>query len=198
MCLSILRRRATIRERVFGALDEVRSADNRGVLSLDVNEFTLQPESELTCASLDGVFEAFFTVGSLKLATLSVGSFEAPISSQPDLKFVPILSRPVRQTHFFVKVPVPFKLMKISVPSNVVQPDQPVEVRFRFEHDFLQDQFNLQSEDANNQDDVASKMGIYTWRKQTKSWKQLPSKNSLSGKWKSTSGEILNTSTEKK
>ncbi len=155
--------------RVFGALDEVRSADNRGHFSFDVNEFTLQPESELTCASLDRVFEAFFTVGSLKPTTLSVDALEAPVSSQPDLMIVPI-PRPASVQNTLIRQDAgTFQAYEINLPSTVTQLDLPVEVRFRFESDYLNDQLSLQSRDA------MSDMGIYTWRKQTKTWKRMPS-----------------------
>ena len=161
--------------RGFGALDEVRSADNRGVLSIDVNEFTIQQESELTCASLDRVFEAFFSVGSLKPTTLSVDALDAPISSQPDLRVVPI-PQPASVQNALVRQGVSaFQAYEINFPSTVMQLDSPVEVRFRFESDYLHDQHSLQPSDVNNQDEVMSKIGIYTWKGQTRTWKQLPS-----------------------
>ena len=159
--------------KAFGTLEEVRTADNRGFLSFDVNEFTLQPESELTCTSLDRVFEAFFTVGALKSTTLSVDALEAPISSQPDLKFVPIPQPANTQNSLLHQGASAFQAYEINLPPTVIQP---VEVRFRFESDYLHDQLSLQPSDVNNQDDVMSKMGIYTWKAETKTWKQLPSK----------------------
>ena len=161
---------------VFGALDETRSADNRGSLSFDVNEFTLQPASELTCASLDRVFEAFFTVGSLKPTTLSVDSLEAPISSQPGLRFVAIPQPAGVQDILIRQGAGASQAYEISLPSTVMQLDLPIEVRFRFESDYLHDQLSLQPDDANNRDEVISKMGIYAWKEQTKTWKRLPSK----------------------
>ena len=156
--------------RVFGALDEVQSADNRGNFSFDVNEFTLQPESELTCASLDRVFEAFFTVGSLKPTTLSVDALEAPVSSQPDLKIVPI-PRPASVQNTLIRQDAgAFQAYEINLPSTVTLLNLPVEVRFRFDSDYLNDQLSLQPPR-----DAMSNMGIYTWQEQTKTWKRMPS-----------------------
>lgn len=163
-------------DKVFGALDEMRSADNRGVLSLDVNEFTLQPESDLTCASLDRVFEAFFAVGSLEPTTFSVDALEAPISFQPDLKIVPIPLPASAQNTLIRQGASAFQAYEVNLPSTIMQLDGPVEVRFRFESDYLDDQFSSQPSVTNMQNEVMSKMGIYTWREQTKTWKRLPSK----------------------
>ncbi len=156
---------------VIGALDELRSADNRGVLSVDVNEFTLQPGSELTSASLDRVFEAFFPVDSLKPTSLSVDALEAPISSQPDLKFVPIPQPASAQNSLGRQGAGALQAYEINLPSTDPRLDQPIEVRFRFESDYLHDQPG----DGNNLDEVLSKAGIYTWKEQTKTWKRLPS-----------------------
>ena len=163
-------------DRVIGALDEVHSADNRGSLSFDVNEFDLQPASELTIASLDRVFEAFFTVGSLKPTTLSVASLEAPTSFQPGLYFFPI-PQPARVSNAPMRQgPGVSQAYKIKLASGAMQLDQPVEIKFRFETDYLQGQLGLQLGDENAPDKVVSKMAIYAWKEHTRAWKRLPSR----------------------
>ena len=160
---------------VFGALDEVRSADNKGKHSFDVNEFTLQPESDLICASLDRVFEAHFTAGSLKPTTLSVDALETPVSSQPDLKIVPIPQPASVQDALMGQGAGTLQAYEINLPSTVMQLDGPVEIRFRFDSDYFNDPLSVQPRDANNPNDAMRNMGVYTWREQTKTWKRLAS-----------------------
>ena len=163
-------------DRIIGALDEVLSADNRASLSFDVNEFVLQPESELTTVSLDQVFEAFFAIGSLKPTTLSVGALEAPTSFQPNLYFFPIprpgsvSDAPTRQA------PGVSKAYEIKLASKTAQLDQPVEIKFRFEGNNLQRQLGIQLDTENAPDTTVSKMAIYAWKERTRVWKRLPSK----------------------
>ena len=163
-------------DRVVGALDESHSVDNKGSLSFDVNEFTLQPDGELTCVSLDRVFEAFFAVGSMKPITLSVDSIEPPTSFQRDLKFVPIpqsagvTNEPIRQGASASQA------YEIGLPSTTMQLNAPIEVSLRFDTNYLQDQLGLRPGDENSRDKVMSKMAIYAWKKRTSAWKRLPSK----------------------
>ncbi|MDE0301351.1 MAG: C25 family cysteine peptidase [Candidatus Poribacteria bacterium] len=162
--------------RVFGVLDETRSADNREVISIDVNEFAFQPENELTCASLDQVFEAFFTVDALEPTTLSINALDAPISTQPGLRFVAIPQPANEQNTLVRQYAGASQAYVINLPSSDSQLLRPVEVRFRFDNDHLHDLGILNPGDVNNQDNLLSRMGIYSWREQTKTWKRLASR----------------------
>ena len=160
---------------VIGALDEARSADNKGNHSFDVNEFTLQPESDLMCTSLDRVFDAHFTAGSLIPTTLSVDALKAPISSQPDLKVAPI-PQPARvQDTLKGQDAGALQAYRIKLPSTDMQLDRPIEVRFRFDYDFYNDPLRVQVRNASNPSEAMKNMGIYTWREQNKTWKRLAS-----------------------
>ena len=163
-------------DRIVGALDEGgRSADNKGSLSIDVNEYTLLSESELTCISLDNVFEVVFPAGSLNPTTLSIGSLETPNSFQPDLQFVPIplpasvLNTPIRQSAGASQA------YEIRLPSTAGQLARPVTARVRFQSDYLQNQLGSQSSDEKNQDDAMVDLAIYAWKEQLRAWRRVPS-----------------------
>ncbi len=163
-------------DRTIGALHERVSGDNRGFLSFDVNEFTLQPGSELAVASLDRVFEALFPFGSLEPTTFSVGALEAPTSSQPDLYFTPIpLPASVPGAAISLGSGVS-QAYNVELPSFAAQLDSLVEIRFRFESKYLEDQIGLVPSDDNGQDKAIREPAIYTWMEDTESWKHLPSK----------------------
>ena len=162
-------------DRVVGALDEGgRSADNKDSLSIDVNEFTLQSESELTCTSLDEVFEAVFPVGSLEPTTLSIGSFETPISFQPDIKFVPI-PRPASTLNTLIYSGAS-QAYEIRLPSTAGQLARPVEARFRFLSNYLHNQLRSNTSDQNNQEGAMGDLAIYVWKEPIRAWKRIPSK----------------------
>ena len=163
-------------DRTIGALHERVSADNRGFLSFDVNEFTLQPGSELAVASLDRVFEAHFPGGSLERTALSVGASEAPTSFQPDLYFTPIpLPASVPRVAIF-QGPGVSQAYKIELPSFAPPLNRPVEIRFRFESMYLEEQPGLIPSDDNSQDNVIGEMAIYAWMEDSESWRRLPSR----------------------
>ena len=163
-------------DRIIGALHEPISADNRGSLSFDVNEFTLQPGSELAVASLDRVFEALFPVGSLEPTVFSVGALEAPTSFQPDLYFAPIPRPATVPGAAITQGPGVSQAYKIELPSIATKLNSPVEIRFRFESEYLEEHLGLKPGVDNSQDMVMREMAIYTWKEDEESWKRLPSR----------------------
>ena len=156
---------------VIGKLDEPRSLDNKGSGFFVVNEFTLKADEALTAFSLDRIFEVVFPIGAVfnPKTTLSVNTIEPPISSQPNLRFVPLPRRPASQIGVY----------QIELYSDTEQLIKPASLKLRLGLGALKD--HLQAHQGLNpgadefNPALQSNLAIYQWKPSINAWKRLPS-----------------------
>ena len=183
---------------VIGQLDEPRSLDNKGSGFFVVNEFTLKADEELTAFSLDRIFEVAFPIGAAlnPKTTLSINTIEPPISSQPDLRFVPLPRRPASQIGAY----------QIELYSDTERLVKPASLKFRLDMSALKNYLQVNqglNPGADDFNPALRDLAIHQWKPSINAWKRLSSEvlrdntGNLVSENFVTSTQAENTSTQK-
>ena len=169
----------SIKDKIYGNLDEGRNYDNKLHVSFIVNDFIYRQQEALPAFSLDRVFDIRFPADALETETQNPGGIPLVVAShspmdptQPDLHFAPIPRVAALRRGLIRQGRAVAQSYEAAFRTGAAVLAKPAEIKLRFDvsalEDIVREEESIQPDNPLFEyefDKITNQLAIYAWQK---------------------------------